>query len=347
MNYNSVSSILSGTSNMTTATNASSTSGTYSTSGVSWFKRGSNTASTISINAKSSISFAGITLKVNYQSYNRRTAIKKEEGTLYNRYKFFKIRFEGYTSTSTSANSAYQMAYNVVLWDTGNISLYITKTPMYNRNGTCSINNLSYTFGNTTFTYDDFTFSYNKLTFALPYYERYLLKDNTTVYTIKNGNLKSLGDDVTLTSSLFINSGLDYIPSTSIMLTLDNPELLYWNEASESVSQLAVVVDPPLPQILLYEAQTIPAGQTIDGMMAESFGNVLYCISFDNGTTWKYYDGNAWLTADSPTSGMSATQLEFIDRDTWSQVATSDTYQIRCALMSGNSSIELVAVRYK
>ena len=103
MNYNSVEEILSAeTANMTVIRdNSKNDDGTDTVTGVSWFNFKGKVASTIYVSGNSWLGFGASSehLKVNRRD-GAMYYLYREEGTLYNHYRFLKIRFSGYTSYS-------------------------------------------------------------------------------------------------------------------------------------------------------------------------------------------------------------------------------------------------------
>ena len=131
MNYNSIQEILSADINnmQVIRNNSKQDDGTDSITGVSWFSYNGNTVSTIYANGNSYIGFGSSNehLKVNRLD-SAMWYLYREEGTLYNYYKFLKIRWDGYTSYYQTSAS-YRITYDVILWDTGDISLHMVTIP--------------------------------------------------------------------------------------------------------------------------------------------------------------------------------------------------------------------------
>ena len=141
MDYSSVEQIFSaGTTNMEVLRNNSKQDdGTDSFSGVSWFTYNGTVASTIYASGNSWIGFGSSSehLKVNRRD-GALYSLYREEGTLYDHYKFLKIRWEGYSQYNQTATS-YANSYDVVLWDTGDISLHMISIPSSYNSGTYSL----------------------------------------------------------------------------------------------------------------------------------------------------------------------------------------------------------------
>ena len=275
----------------------------------------------------------------------------REEGTLYDYYNFLKIRWKGY-SYYNQTSSAYALEYDVILWDTGDISLHMVTIPTSYNNGTYSLvasSTYNYTVSNdspdVTFikTNAGFEVQNSVIKLNIPYY--HLIRDGSTIYTVSSGALVPLGD-VSLTADLFLTSGVMGFVEFSLLNNLFAPELLCWRESTDNVSTLTVKGTPPLPQTVIYEQQTIPSGSQIKIMEADATDDVLFTITFDGGTTWSYYSGNAWVSAESESQGMTQKVLKTITEPLWAEITTSDTYQVRCALPSTTSKVSKIAVGY-
>lgn len=335
--------------------------GTDVITGVDWFNFNGTAVSTIYAGGNSFIGFGSSSehLKVNRRD-GALWSLYREEGTLYNYYKFLKIRWKGYSQYSTTA-TAYAVEYDVILWDTGDISLHMISIPTQYNTGTYSLTASStYTYTVSTSSPDvtfkktdtGFEVQNNIINLVAPYNRRYLVRDGEMIYTISNNTLTSLGS-VTPTSILFLNSGYDPVVNgmfdLSVLSGISNPELLYWHEETElvdNVTMLSIQGTPVLPQTIIYDSKTIPEGSTIKIIESAATDDVLFTITFDSGTTWKYYDGNTWVIAESDSIGMNPNMLKSITEALWAEVATSNVYQIRCALPSTTSMVYKIATDY-
>lgn len=363
MNYNSIEEIFSaGITNMTVLrNNTKQDDGTDTITGVDWFNFNGTVASTIYANGNSWLGFGSSSehLKVN-RIDSALWSLYREEGTLYNYFKFLKIRWKGY-SRYNYTSTAYAVEYDVILWDTGDISLHMISIPTKYANGTYSlVASSTYTYTVSTSSPDvtfkktdtGFEVQNNIINLVILYDKRYLVRDGEMIYTISNNTLTSLGS-VTLTSTLFLDSGYDPdlngMFELSILNGLSNPELLYWHEELEAIDDITKLIiegTPSLPQFVTYAPETIPDGSALKIIEAQATRDVLFAITFDGGTTWKYRSGNVWVDAESESDGMNTNTLNTMTEPLWAEVATSNTYQIRCALPSIESTITKIMVGY-
>lgn len=352
MNYNSVNEIFSaGISNMTVIRNGSLlTNGTDKVQGVDWFIFDGCAADNI---YASSASYIGLgvnsnQLKVGYYTNFRLKYLYREEGTLYDYYRFLKIRWVGdiyYNKTGLY----YQKTYDVVLWDTGDISLHMVQIPSQSNYGTYDLYEAGSTYTYTvstespdvTFlrTNNGFTVTNNMIVFG-PREYRYLVRSDASYYTVVDNALSEI-DVSELSSNIFNTFGTEYIPSANLMLGLPNPELLCWSEHEEDRLKTGLVVNiiPPLPQIVYSETQTITDGSIIDKSEVYNAKDVFVSISFDNGQTWKYFNDETWVYAISESEGMTAETLQNITPEQWATIAPYTSVQFRCALMSKESQM--------
>lgn len=359
MNYNSIEEILSaGITNMEVIrNNTKQDDGTDSITGVSWFTYKGTTVSTIYASGNSWLGFGSSSehLKVNRRD-GAMWSLYREEGTLYDYYKFLKIRWSGYSRFSETT-SAYAIEYDVILWDTGDISLHMISIPTSYNNGTYSLvasSTYSYTVSTSspdvTFIKTDSGFSVSNEVINLesPYERRYLIRSGSTYYTVENNVLSEISD-TDISSTTFLNYGIKTIPAISLLSNLPTPEILYWTDSEDVlINNLVIQGTPPLPQLLYYEPQNIAEGSGIKAIEANSSDDVLFTITSDGGETWYYFDTTAvtWVVSTTPSMGMNKATLKSITQNRWTEVISSSIYQIRCALPSTESYVSKIMVGY-
>lgn len=358
MNYNSIQEILSaGTTNMTVLRNNSKQDdGTDTITGVSWFTYDGKVASQIYASGNS---FIGFGTSTEHLRVNRRDGalwyLYREEGTLYGHYKFLKIRWKGY-SVYSATSSTYAIEYDVILWDTGDISLHMVSIPTSNNNGTYSLTASSttrtYTVSTSspdiTFTKTDSGFSINNSLINLPLPSYYLIRSGSTYYTVVDGVLNNI-TVTALTSDIFMNSGTTDIPPLSLLTNLTNPEILVWkNEDFQLTDGLIIQGTPTLPQIIYYDTQNMSNHIGIESVVCLASADALFAISIDEGQTWKYYNNETWNDVTTDLDGMDANTVHSITSDKWAELVTSSTpYKFRCALPSLTSNVRKIYVKHK
>lgn len=352
MNYNTIDEILAaGTTNMTVLrNNTKQDDGTDTITGVSWFFFNGTVASNVYASGNSFIGFGSNSehLKVNRRD-GALWSLYREEGTLYNYYKFLKIRWDGYSHYNYS-NSSHALIYDVILWDTGDISLHMVSMPTSYNTGTYSLvasSTYSYLVNNSS---PDVTFikinsgfevKNSIIDLAFPYNEKYLIRSGSNYYTIANNALVQIPNVNNLTSSLFLEHGIDIVSDFSLLRTVSNPELLYWTDREELVPKQGLVVTgiPELPYVIYYKTKTMSSAANIQKMEMSGSDDVLLSISFDQGQTWKYYDSDNWKIAASANEGMTKETLKNISSSKWSEIKSSNAITFRASLMSADSYV--------
>lgn len=302
MNYSSIDEIFdAGINNMEVLrNNTKQDDGSDTIVGVDWFIFNDRVVNKIYASGNSFIGFGSSSehLKVNRRDCAM-WSLYREEGTLYGYYKFLKIRWVGYSYYSQTT-TAYALTYDVILWDTGDISLHMVSIPTTYNNGTYSLtasSTYSYEVSNAspniTFKKTDsgFVVSNSVIELNLPFKKIYLVRSGSTYYTVIDNTLSEISVD-NLTSDVFLTLGVEEIPSATLLLGLQNPELLYWtdNEFGKLSTGLTIHGTPSLPQIFHYEEKTIPANSVISKAEIYNTNLVMVTVSFDGGTSWMYYD---------------------------------------------------------
>lgn len=361
MNYNSVADIFAaGTANMTVIwNNIKQDDGVNSVTGVDWFNFKGVTASTIYVSGNSFMGFGANSeqLKVN----RRDTAmwyLYREEGTLYNYYRFLKLRWRGYSHYSAT-DAASLLEYDVILWENGDISLHMVSIPTSNNSGTYSlVANSTYTYTvstdspDVTFYYADGVYSVaNEIsTIPAPYDRKYLIRIGTTLYTITDGAITPL-ETTELTAEVFRTYGFDELPTGNFAAYGEyDPEILYWHDSTDALPTLTASVTglPPVPQVVVTNAQDMsdPTILGIESVTVDASDDVLWAISFDDGATWKAYDGTQWAVLEQENSGMNKETFEAIDVESWAAVVSGDHYRIRFVLMDTASYVTSLTIHY-
>lgn len=178
---------------------------------------------------------------------------------------------------------------------------------------------------------------------------KYLIRSGSTLYTITDGNLTAL-TETEVTASLFQTYGVDDVPDGTLLLGLTDPEVLYWHDSTDDPPELTLTVtgSPPVPQIVITSTQDMsdPSILGIESATVDASDDVLFAISFDDGVTWKAYDGAKWVTLSTENSGMTKTTMENISLESWAEVAMSAMYKLRFVLMDTDSYVAAVRMNY-
>ena len=176
-----------------------------------------------------------------------------------------------------------------------------------------------------------------------------LIRSSATIYTVTDGTLTAL-TETELSASLFQTYGVDDLPDGSLLVGLTDPEVLYWHDTTGDLPVLTAAVTgaPPVPQIVVTDAQDMSDSTIlgIESVTVTASEDVLFAISFNDGATWKAYDGAQWVTVDTENAGMTKTTMENISLEAWAEVVTSTAYRIRFVLMDTTSYVTEVVINY-
>ena len=179
---------------------------------------------------------------------------------------------------------------------------------------------------------------------------KFLIRSEQKVYTIENGSLKVVNVSE-ISAATFAEYGFDGVPGGNVLVPLLDPEVLYWQNEEEGrlpIIYADVLGTSPAPQVVVTEPYDMSDRSIIgiESITADASEDVLFAISFDDGASWKAYEGNAWGTLDQPDSGMSKDQMTEISVDAWAQVQTSNRYRLRIVLTTPQSYFAGALVTY-
>lgn len=349
MNYNSMQELLdAGTTNMETIRkNSYDDSSTFTVKGVDWFTYNGTVVNNVYVNSNSWFGFGANTthLCVNHQDASN-FDIYREEGTLHNYYKFLKIRWRGYSYWNQHYDT-YLQEYDVILWDTGDISLHMVTVPVNSWGATFQLNtNITHTYTKPTANSPDVTFhpgnssntyeiAYQLLELLPPFDRRHLIRSDGVLYTVVDGALSAL-TETEVTSAMFANYGVENAPDGSLLLGLHSPELLYWQDSDLDIAtKTFIVTATPPPQVIVSNRVDL-THKTITGIesaVVTCEGSPLFCVSFDNKQTWKAWNGVEWSTVSEEYSGMTRELFESINYDIWLPLyQDADSFYIKVIL---------------
>lgn len=175
----------------------------------------------------------------------------------------------------------------------------------------------------------------------------YLIRSQSNVYTVVDGVLSSLGA-VELTAELFKTTGMRQLPTSNMLTTLADPEVLHWSGTGSIKSLTMTVHAVPFPQTLesLDYFLTDSTVVGIEKAIAVATEDVQFAVSFDGGATWKTFIDGTWAELSESSSGMSATTLNAIPTENWNAMATSGKFRFRISLMDETSEFTSLVVDY-
>lgn len=347
--YSSVESIVAGVDNAKqTRTNSKLDDRSDSVVGVDFFKYNGNVVSNVYLNGNSYIGFGSdaADLKVN----NRDNAMYngwREEGSL-SGVRFLRVRWGGYANYNVQYDE-YKLTYDVLMFETGDICLYMADIPTSNNTGNYKLGDQTYTAPTTdnrwvTFYKTDtgFKVKYEPISFVQSL-TKYLIRNEGTLYTIVDGALSELTGE--LTADLFQTSGVDAVPDGALLMTLSAPEVLCWTN-EDTVPVLAATVQgvPTGTHTVTSDHIQVnhPSIYGISSVVATASDGATFLLSFDGGAWMKYNDGT-WSVSDI---GMTAAELIAIPSNAWSSVINSAQYMQLKATLEGVETVTQVVFNY-
>ena len=328
-------------------TNAQYDDSTYTATGVDWFSYNGIVCSSIYANGNGWIGLGSSSedLKVNRRD-QAMWNLWREEGTFSGR-RFLRIRWGGYSYYSyTSAD--YRITFDVLLFDTGDIMLYMVDIPTSYYTGTFYLGSLSYNAPSVDNRYVTFylqedgsyNIEYSPIDYGLI---KYLIRDNSTLYTVVNGALSELTGE--LNSGLFMTNGFDHVPSGELLVPLNAPEVLCWTDGTEALKLTATVqgVAQGSHDII---SDNIRVGHSsiygITSVETTASDGATFLLSFDGGE-WMSYNNGSWNVSNV---GMTATELVAVPTEAWSSMINSATYMQLKATLDGIDTVTQIKFNF-
>ena len=181
----------------------------------------------------------------------------------------------------------------------------------------------------------------------IPKKPKYLIRNNDIIYTVQNNSLMEVVGD--LNAQLFIDNGVDEIPSGTLLMTLSNPEVFCWTDAEKLPTLTATVKGIPEPQVIVSEEINFMDGSIkgIESVAIDCKGEPVFAVSFDKKATWIMYDGTEWVDVADNVTGMTKAVFEAITLEQWQTKyeASSEMY-IRCTLLDETQSVTKVDIDF-
>lgn len=355
--YTRIEDIVAGVENATQLrTNSKQDDGTDTITGIDWFSYGGKICNYIYANGNGWIGFGSSSedLKVNRRD-QAMWNLWREEGNyviLSRAYRFLRIRWSGYTYYGAT-DSGSLLTFDVLLFETGDIMIYLVDVPISNYDGIFSLGSLPYTKPTnenryvTFYLQDDGSYSIDYAPISF-YIKKYLVRSGNILYTVTDSTLVEVSGDVN--SDLFLNSGADTIPDGALLITLSNPEVLCWTNAEEPPKLTATVKASPKnnQQIITNAIDLTHSSITgIENMVATCEGDLIIAVSFDGKQTWKAWNGSEWSTLSEEFTGMNKETLEAITFEQWNMLFQGATsFYIRISLVDTTQSVTEIYVDF-
>lgn len=182
--------------------------------------------------------------------------------------------------------------------------------------------------------------------------EKYLIEDaDNNVYTVVDDALSDITASVSspLTAQDFTAYGVDDVPASELLITLDSPSVYCWCD-TEEISMTATTTALPFPQTIYSSAidLTNPDVTGIESITATYEGSPVFAASVDS-TTWKIWDetNEQWVTLSDATTGMTPTVMADIATSDWSTLISGATdIYIRWTLSAETDTVTQILVDY-
>lgn len=305
------------TEGMSYISNGYNDDGTYSTAGLTDFIFNGVAASTLYISSNHWIGF-GVNTSQLYilQRDGCSTAIWRQEGECGNGVKFLKIRFEGYTVYSQRVESN-RLIFELFIMSNKDMFLNIIQTPTSGNTGTsqmvCNNRTIALSLADPTgagggtmvsFYHEDEEGKEWRIVYdnykGIDYFSYgFLLKAEDMYCTISDGVLKEIQTTVPTAADFYEYGFLD-VPSSEILIGIDNPQILYWRAGGDAEVIKNVAKAYPYPHTI--KCVVDMSHISILGIMmmtAQYSGDVRVMYSLDNEET--YTDEitlDEWLNMD-------------------------------------------------
>ena len=239
-------------------------------------------------------------LQIN-QRDSRMRSLYREEGTLYGYYRFLKIRWEGWSHYNASGTD-YQIKYDLIFWDTGDITLHMVDVPVLSYDGVFQfVADKTYGYTKPTDVAPDITFQFyaESSTFEIKYTPidllvpfKILIRDESGVlYVIENQVVNEESgetedvlvalEETEVTPLLFKTRGFQKMPEWDLIKGLTLPEVLSWSD-SRAFPMNAVITGTPPKQYV--ECMADLSDETVLGIKAlnaEYAGDITVQYSYD------------------------------------------------------------------
>ena len=176
--------------------------------------------------------------------------------------------------------------------------------------------------------------------------KKYLIYDDSTqkYYNVVDNALNELSI-TSVTANDFLTYGNDEPPASELIITLQKPNILYWQDSGDLPILTAQVTATPQPQIIISDKiQLIDKSITgIESALVTCEGDLIVAVSFDDKQTWKAWNGEQWATLSDDNTGMNKETLEAITFEQWNELYTGATgFYVRVSLLDATQSVEKI-----
>lgn len=139
-------------------------------------------------------------------------------------------------------------------------------------------------------------------------------------------------------SEAFHAHGFSDFPRSEVLMRIENPVLLCWQDSQSELPMLKAGLKAMPPPQTVYSKNNVMTDSTVFGIEKveiEADDTALFAFSFDGGGTWKAYLNGRWGELSEETSGMSREAVEEIGTDAWADAVTENQYMVRFTVFEG------------
>lgn len=183
---------------------------------------------------------------------------------------------------------------------------------------------------------------------------KYLIKSNDKLYTLLDDGSTVTSIELTETdiaSEIFRQHGFTFLPSSEILVTFINPQILYWHDNNEYElpnihANLSFI---PKSQNIITNAIDLTHStiKGIEKVLSTYEGNPNISFSFDDKSTWKAWNGTEWVTVIGEYAGMSIEIMQSINVDQWNIMLTgANCCYMRVSLTDVDQSVEEIFIDF-
>ena len=201
--------------------------------------------------------------------------------------------------------------------------------------------------------YNESMATYIEITYTLDE-DYYLIQDDNSIYSYKSGSLEDL-NTFELSSELFLNYGmLEQKPLWEQIKTLINPKVLLWRDSENIVDNLfkitATMKAITSPKILITNKIDLNDTSNVIGIKkvtADSDGDILFAVSFDEKENWLFLNETEWNIASNELEGMNKTRLEAITSEQWAAaLGSSKTIYFKAIFSNVEDALRKINIEF-
>lgn len=172
--------------------------------------------------------------------------------------------------------------------------------------------------------------------------KKYLIKSEGKLYSLIGGSLQQL-EAVEPTPEVFMSSGFEELPPGEIILELNNPTILYWQNTDEELPTIKAFIKatPYIQSVIVNKIDISHKSITgIETVSASVTGSPRFAVSFDGGEIWLSHNREVWTALSEENTGMLIDELLAITPEEWNhKIIGLNYFMIRFTLYTVEDSV--------